>query len=714
MNRPALPSPRCHRLLATCPIVVFAMLGGHWSCAANFQDIYRWAATAADGSPLSQGDATTLRWSIVDDGLHVDDTQSNLVAYLDGLYGAAAGNDYTQRPWFGILETQFDTIAAKTGLEFDYISDNGGAWGTDAAGAGEADIRVAGFDLLQSGQLGEAQRPSLGGDVLLDTNNTTFDNPTLLGSVFQHELGHSLGLLHVSVAGSTPLMTTTSYPLQGPQLDDLYALTRLYGDKFEKFGGNDLPANATTLGTLHSSEAIIVGGDADDLHIATEQSDFVTIDGASDVDYYRFEIPLASEVTTSLTPRGPTYNYTPEGLSQQSLEAAAMSDLRFRLLASDAQTPLATVDSAGIGAAERIGGFNLPSPGTYYVEVRGAQNFNQFYELNLQANQITPPSTPMVFRDSFNSDGNLNADVDSPERQGGGQVDTHYQYDAGLTPAGTPTVEIANGTLTLRGVQGTTDADSPSALALRNFGPQVSGERWLLSLNVHLGASTSSFDAAFALTLSDAWPTGEPLSDDADLTLLATSNNFYRIVEGGGNSSGEVVRQGIAAGPDYFIQVLVDETRAVPEMTVAINGDTLLLNERVTLSQLERYLGLHVLTGSGLAPMASVTAEVDNLSIAVVTDSVAGDFNLDGVVDLADYTLWRNQLGRQVLAGTQADGNANGQVDAADYAIWRSHFGTTSATTAVPAAVPEPTALLLAVLGVTIHALRNAAYRTLD
>ncbi|WP_425400067.1 hypothetical protein [Aeoliella sp.] len=677
---------------------VFWALAGSAAWGANFQDIYRWSSTSADGAMLSQGDATTLRWSIVDDGQDVEGGSSDLVAYLDGIYGTTPGDDLSQRPWFATLQAQFDNIAAKTGLTFEYVEDASGDWNEEPAAAGEADIRVAGVAFPQPGQLGEAERPSNGGDIRLDTDNTTFHNPALLGGVFQHELGHSLGLLHVTVPGSTPLLGTSSFPLQGPQFDDLYALTRLYGDKFEAGGGNDQSTGATLLGTLATGIATTVGSDADDLHIDFEQTDFVTIDGTSDVDYYRIEVPFASEATITLTPRGPTYTFFPENLPQQSLAAGSLSNLRFRLLSGDGQTPLVTHDLADIGEEEQLASFDLPSAGTYYVEVSGAENLNQFYELSVQPDVASFAQTPWVFRDAFNAAGDLNDAVDAAPRQAAGQVDSPYEFQQGTTPSGDPAVEITDGKLFLRGVQGATGADSPSVSAVRNFAPQLSGEKWLLSLEVHLEASASSEDAAFALTLADSWPIGEPLSDDADLTVKLSKNNRYRIVEAGGNANGEVTRQGLAFGPDYLLQVLVDDTQALPKVTVAIDGVTLLTGEELAVSQLERYFALHVLTGSSLASMESVSAEIDNLSIAIVTDTLPGDYNLDGVVNLADYTTWRNLFGRRVLAGTQADGNANGRIDAADYDFWKSSFAAAANAGAYSHAVPEPTSCLLGLL----------------
>jgi hypothetical protein len=68
---------------------------------------------------------------------------------------------------------------------------------------------------------------------------------------------------------------------------------------------------------------------------------------------------------------------------------------------------------------------------------------------------------------------------------------------------------------------------------------------------------------------------------------------------------------------------------------------------------------------------------------------IPGDFNQDGVVDAADYVVWRKNDGTP-------DGNNT----------WRAHFGGTvggaGATDAAKAAVPEPTSLVILFLAAAI------------
>lgn len=84
----------------------------------------------------------------------------------------------------------------------------------------------------------------------------------------------------------------------------------------------------------------------------------------------------------------------------------------------------------------------------------------------------------------------------------------------------------------------------------------------------------------------------------------------------------------------------------------------------------------------------------------------AGDFNDDGVVDAADYTVWRDNLGTDHILGGHGDENGDSLnlVDIDDYTLWKANFGHVSSTPAA-SAIPEPGTLgLLAAgaLGVSI------------
>ncbi len=80
-----------------------------------------------------------------------------------------------------------------------------------------------------------------------------------------------------------------------------------------------------------------------------------------------------------------------------------------------------------------------------------------------------------------------------------------------------------------------------------------------------------------------------------------------------------------------------------------------------------------------------------------ICQTVAGDYDRNGLVDSADRSLWAQQYG-YAGDGALADGNGDGRVDAADYTVWRD------AMVPAPAAViPEPAGpalVLFAAMGV--------------
>jgi hypothetical protein len=86
-----------------------------------------------------------------------------------------------------------------------------------------------------------------------------------------------------------------------------------------------------------------------------------------------------------------------------------------------------------------------------------------------------------------------------------------------------------------------------------------------------------------------------------------------------------------------------------------------------------------------------------------------GDYNDNGVVDAADYVVWKKNVG--LMGGaTKADGDGNGDGDVTsdDYEYWRARFGNTSAGSGASAlaasTVPEPTTIAMLMMSLFIGA----------
>jgi hypothetical protein len=78
---------------------------------------------------------------------------------------------------------------------------------------------------------------------------------------------------------------------------------------------------------------------------------------------------------------------------------------------------------------------------------------------------------------------------------------------------------------------------------------------------------------------------------------------------------------------------------------------------------------------------------------------VLGDYNDNGIVDAADYVLWRNG------GPLQNESDMPGTVNQADYDFWRARFGATSGAAAAlnAANVPEPSSAAVMLCGIAVY-----------
>jgi hypothetical protein len=93
--------------------------------------------------------------------------------------------------------------------------------------------------------------------------------------------------------------------------------------------------------------------------------------------------------------------------------------------------------------------------------------------------------------------------------------------------------------------------------------------------------------------------------------------------------------------------------------------------------------------------------------IGTAPAGVLGDYNGNGIVDAADYTVWRDHLG-QSFALQNRDPANTGVVSAADYASWKANFGAHAGSGAGSlSSVPEPSSIVLLIIGALAFAARR-------
>ena len=100
-----------------------------------------------------------------------------------------------------------------------------------------------------------------------------------------------------------------------------------------------------------------------------------------------------------------------------------------------------------------------------------------------------------------------------------------------------------------------------------------------------------------------------------------------------------------------------------------------------------------ILVEGGGTPTGQI--QVDGLALTP-TSFPLGDYNQDGTVNAADYTVYRDTFGS--TSDLRADGNDDGVINQLDYGVWFLNFGSNGASST---AVPEPGTAWIALLGLS-------------
>lgn len=132
---------------------------------------------------------------------------------------------------------------------------------------------------------------------------------------------------------------------------------------------------------------------------------------------------------------------------------------------------------------------------------------------------------------------------------------------------------------------------------------------------------------------------------------------------------------------------------------VNVNGSFVMSQSVVLDGDFGGYLSFSSNSGGALYDNLKITAFEDRML------GLAGDFNGDGTVDAADYTVWRANLGAADESSLNGNGSGSGGVDEADFNLWRTQYGQASGSAAASATVPEPSTVLLIVMGLAATAM---------
>jgi hypothetical protein len=383
---------------------------------AEFRLNGRWSSTAGTGgSTGARGNPVSVTWGFVADGVQVssggNNQPSNLISLFNGLYGAGTGG-ITTSPWFSLFQQSFNRWSQVAGITYSYEpADGGAALDNTTTPAGQrgvyADVRIGGRSIDGSSganTLAFNYFPNHG-DMVFDTDNSAFfnnraNNSRALRNVIMHEAGHGLGFNHLDSDNSGQLMEPTiSTAFDGPQIDDILAAQRNYGDPLEKGAGNDSLRNPTPIGQFAAGASWVIGADGAAQTVSNTMTDFVSIDGSNDLDHYRFTVTEPTILSLALTQVGRTYNEGPQNGAQTPLDTSRLKPLNVKLYSDQAGSGIVQIaEGTPRGDLQRtITQVVLSPQNSYYIGVEGLNTLVdnvQLYRLNfsLAAPPIPEPA----------------------------------------------------------------------------------------------------------------------------------------------------------------------------------------------------------------------------------------------------------------------------------------------------------------------------------
>lgn len=174
--------------------------------------------------------------------------------------------------------------------------------------------------------------------------------------------------------------------------------------------------------------------------------------------------------------------------------------------------------------------------------------------------------------------------------------------------------------------------------------------------------------------IGDGWHTYEAVITETDITLTL---DLYR--DGINNATG------------------------APGVDSTVNIEVMLAVDPANPSNAAAFDSLRIGGPSGVASTNSAgdprPAAFDNIYFALEApmEGTPGDFNGDGLVNLADYTVWRDNLGAADESVLANNGDGTNGVNAGDYEVWKQAFGNASSASIVASAnVPEPSTASIA------------------
>ena len=155
--------------------------------------------------------------------------------------------------------------------------------------------------------------------------------------------------------------------------------------------------------------------------------------------------------------------------------------------------------------------------------------------------------------------------------------------------------------------------------------------------------------------------------NDIGLRMAINNSNSAGVSSGSGQTAGNP--QSVVTGIEFSLPL---STLGNPVGEIKI---TAFINSGPHNFVSNQFSGTGILRGNLGSSLSTINlATIAGNQYVSVFTPIPGDYNNDGIVDAADYTVWRDSLG-QNGTGLAADGDGDGSITQLDYNIWKSNFG---------------------------------------
>jgi hypothetical protein len=292
----------------------------------------------------------------------------------------------------------------------------------------------------------------------------------------------------------------------------------------------------------------------------------------------------------------------------------------------------------------------------------------------------TTVQAAIVFQDNFNRSGSLNGST--PSTTPGGTWTAH---------PGFATDGKVNASFSLSAFREAAYVPMPVTI--------TSGNVYTLSATTSRGQSGDD-TAIMMFGFFDAAPSWDAsASVDGGHAIAIAPRNNRSAVQSILNGSFSPTDIGVADGTDgvtFGVRLYETAPNAWSAVAVELAPTNQVISSAPTPISLTNIFTIGMISGSLLPPY------IDDLTLDVtsVSSGTPGDYNSNGIVDAADYTVFRDHLGQSV---TLPNDSTPGSVTQADYDVWKSNFGNHSGSgSGASAAVPEPANLLLLLSGTLV------------